>query len=291
MRRRTAPQRRGTRRRGTLKTTSRPCATLLRPSPRGSASLWTRARTRSRARGAMCSTPGTSMSRRSERTSRRRRSSTMSIVPSGVPIGEWTTRRSPLSSPTARSRKPSTTCSKHNWHWTRRPSSRRPDHLPEWRGGQNSTPRAPQFQPPRDQASKGEGRRKMEASRSVPEREPSGWAVFAGITLLIVGSLDAFWGLAAILEDKNVIVGGNGVIIYDATTWGWVYLYLGSLVALTGVGLLARSEAARWAAIFFVSLNAIVQIVWFPSAPLWAFLIIILDVTIIYGLTAGWDEP
>ena len=85
----------------------------------------------------------------------------------------------------------------------------------------------------------------MEASRSVPEREPSGWAVFAGITLLIVGSLDAFWGLAAILEDKNVIVGGNGVIIYDATTWGWVYLFLGSLVALTGVGLLARSEAAR----------------------------------------------
>jgi hypothetical protein len=73
--------------------------------------------------------------------------------------------------------------------------------------------------------------------------------------LLIVGSLGAFWGLAAILEDKNVIVGGNGVIIANATTWGWVYLILGSLVALTGVGLFVRSEAARWAAIFFVSLN------------------------------------
>jgi hypothetical protein len=40
----------------------------------------------------------------------------------------------------------------------------------------------------------------------------------------------------------------------------------------------------------FVSLNAIAQIVWFPAAPLWAFLIIILDVMIIYGLTAGWNE-
>ncbi|HEX5820283.1 MAG TPA: hypothetical protein VFY30_00810, partial [Solirubrobacterales bacterium] len=79
----------------------------------------------------------------------------------------------------------------------------------------------------------------MEASRSVREREPSGWAVFAGVTLFIVGSLDAFWGLAAILENKNVIVGGNGVIISNAKTWGWVYLILGSLVALTGVGLFA----------------------------------------------------
>jgi hypothetical protein len=114
--------------------------------------------------------------------------------------------------------------------------------------------------------------------------------VFAGFVLLVVGSLDALWGLAAILEDKNVIVGGNGVIISDATTWGWVYLILGLLVAATGVGLFARSNPARWAAVFFVSLNAIAQIVWFPAAPLWAFLIIILDVLIIYGLTAGWDE-
>ena len=37
-------------------------------------------------------------------------------------------------------------------------------------------------------------------------------------------------------------------------------------------------------------LNAIMQIVWFPAAPLWAFLIIGLDVLILYGLTAGWDE-
>jgi hypothetical protein len=108
--------------------------------------------------------------------------------------------------------------------------------------------------------------------------------------LLIVGSLDALWGLAAILNDDVVIVGGDGVILADVTTWGWVYLILGLLVAATGVGLLAGSEPARWAGIFFVSLNAIAQIVWFPAAPLWSFLIIILDVMLIYGLTAGWNE-
>ena len=40
-----------------------------------------------------------------------------------------------------------------------------------------------------------------------------------------------------------------------------------------------------------VGLNAIEQIWIFPAAPLWAFLVIVLDVIIIYNLTARWAEP
>jgi hypothetical protein len=134
----------------------------------------------------------------------------------------------------------------------------------------------------------------MEASsserRRLEERQPTGWTVFAGVILLIVGSLDALYGLAAILNDEIVIVGGNGVILADVTTWGWVHLILGSIVALTGLGLFAAVSAARWAAVFFVSISAIAQIVWFPAAPLWAFLMIILDITIIYQLSARGEE-
>jgi hypothetical protein len=129
----------------------------------------------------------------------------------------------------------------------------------------------------------------MEA-RSTSERQPTGWTVFAGVLLLIVGSLNALYGLAAILNDEVVIVGGQGVILADVTTWGWVHLILGSIVACTGLGLFAGASSARWAAVFFTALNAVAQIVWFPAAPLWAFLMIILDVTIIYQLTARWDE-
>ena len=126
--------------------------------------------------------------------------------------------------------------------------------------------------------------------RSIQERQPTGWTVFAGVILFMVGSLDALWGLAGILNDDIVIVGGHGAIIADITTWGWVHLILGSVMALTGLGLFAGSSGARWFAVFFVTLNAITQVVWFPAAPLWAFLIIILDVTIIYQLTARWEE-
>ena len=98
------------------------------------------------------------------------------------------------------------------------------------------------------------------------------------------------WGLAAVLNNDIVIVGGHGAILADIKTWGWVHLILGSIMALTGLGLFAGSSAARWAAIFFVMINAIMQIVWFPAAPLWTFLMILLDVTIIYQLTARWDS-
>jgi hypothetical protein len=131
---------------------------------------------------------------------------------------------------------------------------------------------------------------KREYSRRVESRQPTGWTLFAGAVMLIVGSLDALYGLAAILNNEVVIVGGQGVIIADVTTWGWIHLILGSLVAATGLGLLAAAESARFVAIFFVTVNAVAQIVWFPAAPLWAFLMIILDVTIIYQLTARWEE-
>jgi hypothetical protein len=126
--------------------------------------------------------------------------------------------------------------------------------------------------------------------RRAEERQPTGWAIFAGTMLFIVGSLDALWGLAGILNDEIVFVGGQGVMIADVTTWGWIHLILGSIVASTGLGLFAGANWARMAAIFFVTINTVTQIVWFPAAPLWAFLMIILNVTIIYQLSARWAE-
>lgn len=126
--------------------------------------------------------------------------------------------------------------------------------------------------------------------RSIQERQPTGWTVFAGILLFIIGSLDALWGLAAILNDEVVIVGGHGAIIADITAWGWIHFILGSAMALTGLGLFAGSSGARWFAVLFVSVNAVAQVSWFPAAPLWSFMIIILDVVILYQLTARWEE-
>ena len=120
--------------------------------------------------------------------------------------------------------------------------------------------------------------------------ENSGWIAFAGVMMVILGCLDAIWGLAAILNNEVVVVGGHGALIFDITTWGWLQLILGAVVGLTGLGLIVGNEAARVVGIFLLALNAVLQIVWFPAAPLWAFLMIILDVVIIYQLTVNWTE-
>ncbi len=129
----------------------------------------------------------------------------------------------------------------------------------------------------------------MEA-RGAARKGDSGWATFAGVIMFIVGSLNALWGLGGILNDNIVVVGGQGAIIADITTWGWIHLLLGSLIALTGIGLITGNSAARVFGILLLAVNAIAQIVWFPAAPLWAFLMIVLDVTIIYQLTARWSS-
>lgn len=117
----------------------------------------------------------------------------------------------------------------------------------------------------------------------------SGWVLFAGVIMLVDGILDACWGLAAILNDEVVTVGGHGVVLWDFTAWGWGHLIGGSLVALTGVGLLAARGWARWLGVLFVSINVILQFGIFTAFPLWAMLVIALDVIVLYQLTVRWE--
>jgi hypothetical protein len=109
--------------------------------------------------------------------------------------------------------------------------------------------------------------------------------------MVIVGFLNFFYGLAAILNDEVVVVGGHGAIIADLTTWGWITLVVGVILVLTGFGLFTGAGWARAVGVVIVGLNAIEQVWVFPAAPLWAFIVILLDVIIIYNLTARWGEP
>lgn len=118
---------------------------------------------------------------------------------------------------------------------------------------------------------------------------PTGWALFAGVILIVLGCLDFFWGLAGILEGDNLIVGGEGVIIVDLTAWGWASLIIGVIQALVGLGLLAAQEWARWAGVFFAGLAAIGQIGIVTAFPIWSFIVILLAVLVIYNLTARWE--
>ena len=125
-------------------------------------------------------------------------------------------------------------------------------------------------------------------SRAEPEL--SGWIVFAALMLLVAGGFSLVYGLAAVLNDKVVTVGGQGVIVADFTVWGWVHMVVGAVMLLTCWGLFALKGFARWIAIFIAIVNAMVQMATITAFPLWSIMIITLDVIIIYQLTVNWTK-
>ena len=72
-------------------------------------------------------------------------------------------------------------------------------------------------------------------------RETSGWAVgfilFAAIMMIMVGVFQALQGLIAIFENEFYVTTRNYLFQFDATSWGWIHLLLGLLVAFAGWGL------------------------------------------------------
>jgi hypothetical protein len=120
----------------------------------------------------------------------------------------------------------------------------------------------------------------------------AGWIGFAGIMLLIVGSIDFFQGLVALFEDEYFVVTGSGFLVVDLTAWGWIMLIWGVLLVLAGLGLVAGQGWARWFAIVVVSVNFIAQLGFLgnSSTPLWSLTVMALNIIVLYALTARWSE-
>jgi cytochrome bd-type quinol oxidase subunit 1 len=64
-------------------------------------------------------------------------------------------------------------------------------------------------------------------------------------------------GLIAISENEFYVATRNYLFQFDATTWGWIHLLVGLIVAFAGWGLLAGRTWARAVAITLAVLSAI----------------------------------
>ena len=119
----------------------------------------------------------------------------------------------------------------------------------------------------------------------------AGWVAFAGVLMVIIGALDFFEGLIAIIRDDYYVLSKGQLIVFDLTTWGWVTLIWGLIVVLAGFGLLSGRDWGRWLAIFAASLNFFVQLGFLGSAayPLWALTTLALTLVVLYALIARWD--
>jgi hypothetical protein len=119
-----------------------------------------------------------------------------------------------------------------------------------------------------------------------------GLILFAGLMMIMVGIWQALQGLVAIFENEFYVATRNYLFQFDATTWGWIHLLLGLLVALAGWGLLSGRTWARVVAITLAVLSAIANFLWLPYYPFWSMLIIAVDIFVIWAIAAhGHEAP
>jgi hypothetical protein len=98
--------------------------------------------------------------------------------------------------------------------------------------------------------------------------EASSWAVgfilFAGIMLVMLGLFQAFTGLAALFENEFYVATRSYLFQFDATTWGWVHLVVGLIVALAGFAVMA---GRTWGRVVGITLPCSARSPTSPSSP------------------------
>jgi hypothetical protein len=134
----------------------------------------------------------------------------------------------------------------------------------------------------------------MNASMSPAKR---GWAVgltaTAALLLILAGAFQFFQGLAAVIKGSVFVASQETIYKFNVSTWGWIHLVIGVVVVLTGFALLAGATWARVLGIVLAILAAVANFLWIPYQPIWAILVIILDVAVIWALTVvgtAFDE-
>jgi hypothetical protein len=128
-------------------------------------------------------------------------------------------------------------------------------------------------------------------TESARTRQVAGIRTFAGVLMLVIGGYHAMAGISALVEDEIFLETPSYTYALDVTTWGWVHLGLGVLVALAGAAVLRDRLWGRLVGIVLAGLSLFANFLFLLYYPLWAALIIALDVVIIWALTAYRPEP
>jgi hypothetical protein len=117
------------------------------------------------------------------------------------------------------------------------------------------------------------------------------WVDLAAFLMLLAGSIDGLQGLIAIIRNNYYSFDSSEILVVDLTTWGWILLVWGAVVALTGAALWLRSEGARWFAVGVLVLNLIGELAFAGghSFPLWGLTANVLTLIVLYALIVKWE--
>jgi uncharacterized membrane protein len=108
-----------------------------------------------------------------------------------------------------------------------------------------------------------------------------GWVAFAGTMLILVGFFNVIDGIAAIANSDYLV---HQLLFANMHAWGWFFLIFGAVQICAGFAILGGSTWAAVVGIASAFFNAIAQLSWARTYPVWAVSAIVIDALVIYGL-------
>ncbi|HVV14547.1 DUF7144 family membrane protein [Amycolatopsis sp.] len=119
----------------------------------------------------------------------------------------------------------------------------------------------------------------------------TGWVAFCGIMLVLLGLFHAVEGLVAVFDKGYYLVAPSGLPVHlSYNVWGWLQVGMGVVAVLVGIGVLAGNTIAQVAGAVFAAASAVVHLLFIAAYPVWAIVIITVDVLIIYALLVHGKE-
>lgn len=114
----------------------------------------------------------------------------------------------------------------------------------------------------------------------------AGWATFAAAMLGLIGMFQILTGIAGLANDEFYLESPNFVFDFDATAWGWIHLLLGIILMASAVGIMVGNVAARTVGVIVALISAITNFGFIPMYPVYAIVMIAVNITVIWSLTA-----
>jgi hypothetical protein len=116
--------------------------------------------------------------------------------------------------------------------------------------------------------------------------ELTGWTMFAAVWLVMAGAFNVINGITAIHKGKYYV---NEMLFSSLSTWGWIILVFGIIQLLAGYLVFARNDAGNLLGVAAAVIAAVIWFFFLFASPFGAFLALILNGLVIYGLTIGRD--
>jgi len=135
----------------------------------------------------------------------------------------------------------------------------------------------------------------VESRTEIPPEQPvTGWVAwmfFAGGMLVLIGVIQVITGLVSLFRDQVYAVRPDRLLVnvsYDV--WGWTHLVLGVLLVVLGYAVLSAKRWARFTAAGLAGVSALVNFVFLPAYPVWAVIVIALDLIVVFALLVHGGE-